>query len=292
VPGGSGRKIPDRAGYLSADTGSDMHHDGEMTQAGRRSHWFAVGLFALAMAEAVATLVGVVATALPFAVARDSFLISNAALGVGCAVCGVLIAVHRHRNPLGWLLLGAAVAQTATPVVTPWLFVALRDGWSDAAVRSLATAYSGAWPWSVSVFVPLAILFFPDGRLLSRPWRGVVAVALVNAPLQVLLFSSDPNPLSTVDALGSAGRDRGTSWLMAVGLLRMRWLEMASDLVLGATYLAGFLGLVVRFRRGDERTRRQLLWLLLAAAVVSAMMVTSRLPGGSAAGGSRSSSQS
>ena len=98
-----------------------------------RPPWLAVGLSALAVAEAVATVVGVLVTGMTFAAARDSFLISNASIGTVCAVCGGLIAAYRPRNALGWLLLGVAVAQTATAAVTPWFARAL-------SIRSMTIA--------------------------------------------------------------------------------------------------------------------------------------------------------
>ncbi len=143
-----------------------------VTDGSGRSAWLAFGLFALAIGEGLWALVGVLVTGISFAAARDSFLIPNAVIGVSCAVCGVLIAWKRPRNPLGWLLLGAGVTQPATAAVTPWLVQALEDGAPDGLVRALATLYSGAWPWSVSLFIPLALLYVPDGRLPGRWWRS------------------------------------------------------------------------------------------------------------------------
>src|ERR1700712_2675672 len=100
-----------------------------------RTRWPAAGLSALGIGEGVFALVAVLATGMSFAAARDSFLISNALIGIACAGCGGLIAWPRPRTPVGWLLLGAGVAQPATAAVTPWLVRALQDGASDALVR-------------------------------------------------------------------------------------------------------------------------------------------------------------
>ena len=77
-----------------------------------------------------------------------------------------------------------------------------------APARGWATAYSAAWPWSVALFIPLALLSFPD----ARPPRLIVPVVVGNAVLQVLLFSSDPDPLGTVAELDPARR-QVTSYL-------------------------------------------------------------------------------
>jgi two-component system, NarL family, sensor kinase len=240
-----------------------------------RRTWVGI-LLCLVLAEAVVAVVGGAATGLSYSQARDSFMIPNAVIGISCAVSGGLIAWHRPGNVLGWLLLGAGIAQTGTPAVTPWLIEALAG---SGSARLPATLYSASWPWSVSLFIPLALLVFPDGKLPGRAWRAVLVVALVNAPLQVLLFSADRNPLSAVRELGPAPRDRSVSWLRIPTLDGLVPLQAGSDLVLAGTLLAAIAGLVVRYRRGDERVRRQLLWLLLAATITAALIASSRLAG-------------
>lgn len=233
-------------------------------------------LLGLVLVEAVAAVAGAVLTGLSFAAARDSFMIANTAVGISCALSGGLIAWHRPRNWVGRLLLGAGIAQTGTPAVTPWLIHTLEG---SGSARLPATLYSALWPWSVSLFIPLALLAFPDGRLPGRAWRVVLVVALFNAPLQVLLFSADRNPLSAVGDLAPAARDRSVSWLRIPDLDGLVPVQTASDLVLAGTFLAATAGLVVRYRRGDERVRRQLLWLLLAATITATLIASSRLAG-------------
>jgi two-component system NarL family sensor kinase len=240
-----------------------------------RRTWVGI-LLGLVLVEAVAAVVGAMATGLNYPQARDSFMITNAVVGISCAVSGGLIAGHRPRNWLGWLLLGAGIAQTGTPAVTPWLIHAL-EGTGSAQLP--ATLYSALWPWSVSLFIPLALLVFPDGKLAGRAWRVMVVVALVNAPLQVLLFSADRNPLAAVRELGAGARNRSVSWLRIPGLDGLVPLQTASDLLLAGTLLAAIASLVVRYRRGGERVRRQLLWLLLAATVTAVSIAASRFAG-------------
>jgi signal transduction histidine kinase len=194
-----------------------------------------------------------------FAFARDSFMVSNAAIGGCCAACGVLIVRHRPENRLGWLLLGAGVAQTATAAVTPWFVLGLTTDAPSGLVRWLSTAYSVAWPWSIAVFIPLALLHFPDGVLPGRVWRLVALLAVVNAPLQVLLFSSDVNPLATVTGLVVPPDGRSASWLLMPELARSDRLPLLSNALLAGAFAAALVLLVLRYRRGDERTRRQLL---------------------------------
>lgn len=230
----------------------------------------------LVLLEAAAAITGAVLTGMSFAAARDSYLIPNLTVGVSCAVSGGLIAWHRPRHPLGRLLLGAGVAQTGTPAVTPWLIHALEG---TGSARWPATFYSGLWPWSVALCIPLALLFFPDGKLPGRAWRLVMIVVLVNGPLQVLLFSADRNPLAAVHDLGPSARDRAVSWLRIPFLDGQVALQAVSDATLAVTLLAALVGLVIRYRCGNEQARRQLLWLLLAATFMVVLIASSRLPG-------------
>lgn len=246
--------------------------------AGIGRTWAAIGLFAIAVVECGFGLVGALLTGMSFAALRDTFMIPNASIGIGCAACGVLIACRRPGNRLGWLLLGAGVMQLGTVGVSPWLLQALQDGAPDATVRTLSTVYSGLWPWSVSLFIPLVLLHFPDGRLPGRRWRAVVPLIVGNAVLQVALFGADPNPLSPVRELGPQALGRGLPWIAIHGI-NAEPVSTASDLVLAAAYVAGLVGLAVRYRRGTERTRRQLLWLLLAVTVAIVIILTSRLGG-------------
>jgi two-component system NarL family sensor kinase len=239
----------------------------------------ALALCAVVLAELASVAGGWAVTGMGFVAARDSFMISNAAIGGCCAACGAMIAWHRPANRLGWLLLGAGVAQTATAAITPWFLLGLTTDAPVGVVRWLATGYSVAWPWSVAAFIPLALLHFPDGRLPGGPWPAVAVLALVNAPLQVLLFNADVNPLDSIAGLVTPPDGRSLSLLRIPALDGLLWLQLVSDGVLAAVFAAALVLLVLRFRRGDEQTRRQLLWLLFAVAVAVIVVAVSRLPG-------------
>ena len=60
--------------------------------------------------------------------------------------------------------IGHATAALAVP-----LLEALRD--ADASIglqRVIVTLFVYSWPWSIGLFLPLALLLFPNGRLPSR----------------------------------------------------------------------------------------------------------------------------
>jgi hypothetical protein len=41
----------------------------------------------------------------------DGFVVTNLTIGLSCGLAGLLVAWQRPRNPVGWLLLAAAVCQ-------------------------------------------------------------------------------------------------------------------------------------------------------------------------------------
>ncbi|MEV4312669.1 histidine kinase [Actinocrispum sp. NPDC049592] len=124
----------------------------------------------------------------------------------------------------GFLL---AKARPRNPI--GWLFLAASLLHSISAVSLPAGNATGqhAWLLSVSLVFPLTLLLFPTGRLPGPWWQAVGWALVVAAPPFVI------------------------GWPEA----RFAW---------GVPALGVVASLVVRYRRGDEVLRRQLLWLVLA----------------------------
>jgi two-component system, NarL family, sensor kinase len=100
----------------------------------------------------------------------------------------------------------------------------------------------------------LALLLFPDGPLPDL-WRRVVAgVAVAEGVLFAAEVGGDP----------AAFPGLPLRWLVIPNHAELSWLWTVSELVNGVVYLACLASLVVRYQRGDEMLRRQLLWLALA----------------------------
>jgi hypothetical protein len=62
-------------------------------------------------------------------------------------------------------------------------------------------------------------------------------------------------------------------WLVIPNYAELSWLWTASELVNGVVYLACLASFIVRYRRGDEMLRRQLLWLALALIAMLVALV-------------------
>ncbi len=224
----------------------------------------------LAAAAAAAAVIGAVWAGMSWQDLVASYLVTNLAIAVGFASCGTVVAAYRPSNPVGWLMLAAGLAQGTTAAVTPLLVAGGERGWSAAAMAALALAYAYGWPWSIGLALPLALLLFPDGNLPGRRWWWAVAWLLVVGCAFVVMMGSEPGNVVLGDGtvvphpLSLAAHDRLAPLWAGVGLAML------------GSYATAFAALVVRYRRGDETRRRQLLWLLFgtAAAIVVPLPTT------------------
>jgi len=217
----------------------------------------------VAALELLAAVVLVIALGWSWSIALDSFMITNSVMGTAFAVCGAILAWQRPRNAIGWLFLAAAIAQSMAAVCAPLAVLLHENDAPTVAVRVVTTLFMWSWPWSIGLFLILALLLFPDGRLPSRRWRPALIGILVTSPLFAVELGSEPTPLTVgypIGYLTIAAHDQlGPLWTI-------------SELRNLVAYLISLAALVVRFRRGDARTRQQLLWLLLALLI---MMIAS-----------------
>jgi len=192
-----------------------------------------------------------------------SYTVTNTAFGLGFGSCGLVIALHRPRNTVGWLFVAGALAHLATAAAGPWSVYGVEHGWPLPALRLLVTISTIAWPFGIGLAFPLALLLFPSGRI-PPPRRRWVAYGLVLCGLLfVLWMGTSPEEVSP-----------GVSSYLALPFyadLEPLWSVVT---VLGLVQaLAIVVTMVVSYRRGDEIVRRQLLWLLLAVIIAFAANV-------------------
>jgi hypothetical protein len=121
-------------------------------------------------------------------------------------------------------------------------------------------AWLFAWAGEAAFFLVVLLLFvFPDGRFLTRRWRGVGIAAGATAVLFSLAIALDPGPLYTFEEIDNPlGIDGAGGVLEAVR-------EIGSVSVSVLLVLAG-VSLVVRFRRAEATERRRIKWLAVGAA--------------------------
>ncbi|MGH2775874.1 MAG: hypothetical protein ACRDJT_10660 [Actinomycetota bacterium] len=171
-------------------------------------------------------------------------------------VVGAVIASHRPRNPIGWLLLTAALASSAASLGGEWAFRALLvDPGSLPGGGPAVLMTQTLWVFNLSA-LPLVVLLFPDGALPSPRWRPVAAIAAAPAAVGFPLLIASTWGQSTSDLL--LEENPGVGDFIIIGVI------LCALLTIGASILA----LILRYARGGATRRRQIQWLLVAALIL------------------------
>jgi two-component system NarL family sensor kinase len=194
----------------------------------------------------------------------NGFVVTNAVMALSFSLCGLILATQRPANPIGWLFVLDGLGHAVTAAAVPLIALGLAEQWPVWLVRAITTAGVYSWPWSISLFLPLALLLFPDGRLPGRRWSWLMWAAVATAPLFVVEMGAHPSSLvrgGPAGYLTFSEHDRlAPVWQVA---------ELRVVLLYGACLIA----LAVRYRRSDERERRQLLWLILATLLTLGVLI-------------------
>ena len=159
----------------------------------RRGRALAAG--ALVAAEVVAAVVLTLVLGLTWSEALDGFVVTNGLMGLSFGLCGAVIAWHRPHNPVGWLLVADGLGHATTAMAVPLAGVLADQGAPLELQRLANTVASWAWPWSIGLFLPLALLLFPTGKLPSPRWRVVTIAFVVTAPLFAIEIGTEPAPI-------------------------------------------------------------------------------------------------
>ncbi len=227
--------------------------------------WLAAALLVVVVFEIVGATLVAVRNDQSFADVTNSFALTNLTIALGFGGCGALLAWHRPHHPVGWLFGLSGVLQGATGVAATVLLAVASADQASASTRLAATVFSWAWPWSIGVGFLLALLFFPDGRLPSLRWRPVAVAIGLSGVAFVLSSGTDPNS----SLIGGRLFPHAGAW---EGYARAGALWMGVAVLNIACMITVVASLGVRYRRGEEVVRRQLLWLILAGIAVVAVV--------------------
>ncbi len=192
------------------------------------------------------------------------------ALGLAYPAVALLAAHVREARRWSALTLMSALASSLNVAATSWADRMYRAHVHPVPAAPWA-AWLASWTWVVSIIGFAAIAYFPDGRLPSPRWRF--------APLALAVAGS-------VIALGNATDRRIGDYGIASPLpgprLSLPGAASAGMVGLAAAGLVGCLAcIIVKFRRSDGVTRRQIGWYGYGygvTVVVLAIAVTTSLP--------------
>jgi hypothetical protein len=227
-----------------------------------------------ALALVTLSIVGPGATS-PTGTANVVTDLSWLAFGLAFTAFGVVVARREPRNPMGWLLLGAALAIQIGSVAPAYAYTDYHSHQGSLPLGHVAVLLSGAWSYCFLI-VPLIIFLFPDGRLGSR-WRWLlraylaVCAAFIAATLGLAI--TDFSLRLPVDSsgnlvgLGSAHTAKG-------------WFGPFFFVGFGSCFLlsvvaVGYQALCYRRARGERR--QQLKWLGVGGAVCVVFFLTTVL---------------
>ena len=228
---------------------------------------------ALGLAVVVEAVVAVVASLLigwSFGEALQAFVVSNTLIGLSFGLCGALIAWHRPGHPVGWLYAVGGCLQALSGTAAPVVQLLSENGAPPWILRTGLTVFAWSWPWHIALVLPLSLLLLPDGRLPSPRWRPVAWLLVLSSPVFVMYM-----------ALGSFDIDGlPQTWTVLPMYDDLAGLWLAAELRGVVFLLLGVVALIVRYRRGDESLRRQLLWLIAAAALLLVVVTPWSLVGG------------
>lgn len=203
---------------------------------------------------------------------------------IGYAVAGLVVASRRPRNPVGWLMLAAALASTLQSA--PGEYAIYHLGSSSRVVPSVQWA---AWTanWALVLVFPAGamlflLLLFPDGRLLSRRWR---VVAILAAALDLLTLAAtwlDPTPILLQAGLPRVPNPIGVHGFPLHAASPIGAVVWVAELVLLASAAAS---VVLRYRRARGDERAQLKWFSFAVGTtLGGLLVLSPWSGSSGTG--------
>ena len=145
-----------------------------------------------------------VAAGLTWAQVVDSYVLTNGAMGAGFAFCGGILAAQRTRNPIGWLLIAAGLAHLTSAALSGVIGYGVLHGWPESLLSLMLSVFNLAWPWGITLLLPLALQLFPDGKLVSKGWRWPFAATVVFGVGFVLAMGGGSEPLERARAHGRA----------------------------------------------------------------------------------------
>ncbi len=214
------------------------------------------------------------AATLVFSGINGSFREDAAFIGVAVVMmlgyCGVgaLVASRAHRNPVGWLMMAFGIG---------FLIGALTDEFGRFAIERGGAPLDAFAYWLtawiflvVIVSLPLMLLYFPDGELLSPRWRWAVRFEVAVGAAATLLSMFAPGPIE-LEVPDPPDNPLGVDALS--GIANVGWLLF---ILLALVGLFAAVSIVLRYRRseGTDRQRMRLFTSVVALSLLLAVAGT------------------
>jgi hypothetical protein len=192
---------------------------------------------------------------------------------LGFATVGLVLALRRPGNPIGWLYVGAGLAWAYTIPMAPWIDQLVREHRPVPLVAQFVAATGElSWAPAITLGVTLPALLLPNGRLRSRRWWLVALTSVTGSVLVTVAGPLSPGPLQEMgidNPFGLAGPAGGVAAALTLVGVLLHWWSLPPAVVC----------VVLRFRSSSGIERQQMRWV--AAGVTGAVCgLLLALPGG------------
>jgi hypothetical protein len=179
---------------------------------------------------------------------------------LGFATVGLILALRRPANPIGWLYEAAGLAWAYAIPLSPWIDKLIREHRPLPPIAQVTAATSDlSWAAAITLGITLPALLLPDGRLRSPRWRVVVVTSVTGAALVSFagpLGAGQLEELGIDNPLGLAGPAGKVAGVLTVVGIVLHWLSLPPAAVC----------VVLRFRAARGVERQQLRWVAAGAA--------------------------
>src|SRR5579862_605874 len=125
--------------------------------------------------------------------------------GTSFTIVGVIVARRTPRNPMGWILLWAALAFNVGSLAPAYAYLDYHTHHGSWPLGPVAVLASAGWTYGF-LAVPLIVLCFPAGRLgrrWRRPLQGYAGVAVLFAVGTLIVAVQDLSLRVPVDSSGN-----------------------------------------------------------------------------------------
>jgi hypothetical protein len=177
-------------------------------------------------------------------------------------VVGFVVAWRKPRNPLGWCLLGLALAGALSEDGSLYAIAAYRVRPGTLPLGWVAMLAQPGWA-IVIVLIGLTVLIFPDGTLPSPRLRWVLWLYLAMGLVWMgSAYVITVNAIARHDIRVDSG---GNLLALDNGAASPSWWTALQDVLfvaLALSLLVSLAGQVVSYRRSSGERRQQLKWLM------------------------------
>jgi hypothetical protein len=192
---------------------------------------------------------------------------------LGFATVGLVLALRRPGNPIGWLYGAAGLAWAYTIPLAPWAEQLLSEHRPLPFLAQLQVALSEfGWAPAIGLGVTLPALLLPNGHLRSGRWWLVVVTSVTGFVLAAVGGALSPGPIEELgidNPLGLAGPAGDVASVLTIVGVLLHWWSLPP---------AGVC-VILRFRSSRGVERQQMRWVAAGAAGAVAGLLLG-LPGG------------